>query len=1231
LESDPALGTMLCVEATRLSGTGRDRPVPQAEEALRQVVQRVSGYPVLGERYHIRDLCISPNGRWALGYDLRSWMFDREDPNALPKRVGLSVTASPDGRWAIVYDSKQKVSKLLSMEDEDPEATARVLPKGPTNDNEYTFFIGGEHLVGVAPLDESSKQQVFGVWGIHREAPVEKLYEYEQLGDGKYQAAFSGDASWVAVWNAKPADEVNADPQFSVYLWDLKTLGPTSKPQEIACDGQITDVELSSTARWLRVSSDVTHQLWRLSDSTGEWTEGPEFLASGSMAISPDESWLATTVSRGAVHLHNLTASNRPIVLGGGDSAYRAVEFSADNKWLAATSGHFVTLWSLPHPRQLLHIPGSLKQGKGRVSRSGEHLETWFGHGSQCRTRTWDLGTGVEIGAVRHEKGSTIVKASKVAMSDDGRLRACFVHDDRQWAVVVEDLAKSPDVVLWEDKSTGKSSNDRPYIRDLEFSSDGSSLLVRTSSRSARKPGEIVVYSTSTGEKLCNIPVPANSCSRAHLSPDGDHVLIYQESKLLLHRISDTSSVREREYSAGTVMAVSPNGLVVLTLSSDGTFRLNDLGSETVRGKYALPEEMPAHACKAIFRDDAQRVALGYRHWIVVLRTSDMKVVDRFETTEDDATPLAFLDENRLLVDYGTESVVWEIEPGAPVHCDPKIDVVRFGPHEKPVDLFRFSNDASWLVSAASRELCLWDLTISKPANTRRRLLGHTGEITALRFSADGKWLLTGTGTPIRPGMVSYSYGPFLIQREDGSLDYRAVRRPGDGEMRLWRVEPPEWNGIDTLDHNIRSYCPQKRLGNHHTVHAGRWVVAARGYSHNASGSVPLGIVAWDVTDSKVPKYVLQLHTLAAPDSMRKTLISVQDRRVRDTRACRVSPRGEWVGFAGDGAATLLQIGKQDAKPIKLEVGDAKIELVAFAADDSVFATSGADGLVRVFSLSDNGEIGQPEKYRLPEAIDGGQLTDLKVSYNGKGFLARNRKTLVLYQRMSSSGDVVPATISANEIDDVCFSPDGKWLLTSTFDKEFVVSATIGPDVGKPVGRHRCVSRIPKGGIRFSPDGKQLLVCYDSHLELTVWSEWEALLDSARPGERIDLSPPSGEILRLGSGALRFVSFSPCSRFLATLEKVGDTHTVTRWQLDGKTPESVALWRTKLPLRSVGVSTDGMQVSVAADHNGGWEFFAIDASVERLLEVAIHRAGTPLRLPDRERFEIKPYSQPAKE
>jgi WD40 repeat protein/uncharacterized caspase-like protein len=383
--------------------------------------------------------------------------------------------------------------------------------------------------------------------------------------------------------------------------------------------------------------------------------------------------------------------------------------------------------------------------------------------GDQGMAETWDLASGRELAVVQ----VNYLGGGHVALSPNAKYMVTATLD----AKIVE---------LW-DLTTGKQTlefkGDSDAVQSVAVSPDGRHVVTAISNEQFRlwdisAGGEIRRFG---GRPSSNAPFSAVA-----FSPDGRYVLTAEDHAA---RLWDVGSGRQtmrfaRHTDAIEAVAFSPDGRQVVTTSHDATARLWDPVTGEEQQRFVSLAEVYS---VALSPNGRQMLAGGYGS-VRLFDVLTAKEIRRFHVTRDDDArrrrveipPLSVAfspDGNQILTTSRDMIALWDVDSGT---------LIRTFDEGRPQCVSAvFSPDGQRVLAGGIFDVAahLWDVASGKEI----RRFEHPG-ITAVRFSPDGRWVVTsnadGTLTiwPVDAGkelvsLVSFHDGGWAVADSDGRYD----------------------------------------------------------------------------------------------------------------------------------------------------------------------------------------------------------------------------------------------------------------------------------------------------------------------------------------------------------------------------------------------------------------------------------------------------------------------------
>jgi RNA polymerase sigma factor (sigma-70 family) len=479
------------------------------------------------------------------------------------------------------------------------------------------------------------------------------------------------------------------------------------------------------------------------------------------LAFSGDGKLLAVGGEDNALDLWDATGRKRLRRFGqiGGPATLKQAALAPLNEVVFCPGDKALAVLYLPHNsarHPFLRCLELLEVGTGRSlrkigvpmpSRGGTAFSAdgkavfWISGGGKASLRA------VDSGQVIHEFDDG-TQAHRLAVSPDGRALA---------------VASRESVRMW-DARTGKKG------RALEGSAGKASLAFSRDGRvlvAGGDDGAFQLWNSATGEKLLK-PLSGHEGSVLSVasSPDGKTLATCAGGPVRLWQARTGKEVRRWDIHAvgdvargPTSLAYSPDGKVLATAGLDRTVRFWDAeGKEVRRFSWRRPGA-PVCYSHLQFSPDGKLLATRGSDGATRLWTSAGKEKYTLQeegprpSRENTACALAFSRDGRLLAGpQGPVVRLWNVATGA--------EVRRLRGTVGDVTALAFSPDGKFLASAGTGDVVsLWDVATSRE---RRRLIGRAGPVVrldaegyrhpdslpprfnALAFTPDGQALLAG-------------------------------------------------------------------------------------------------------------------------------------------------------------------------------------------------------------------------------------------------------------------------------------------------------------------------------------------------------------------------------------------------------------------------------------------------------------------------------------------------------
>ena len=506
----------------------------------------------------------------------------------------------------------------------------------------------------------------------------------------------------------------------------LETVMKTGHADAICALGYSRDGRFVVTA-----SNDRTAKLWET--RTGREVQTFKGHSSGvtSVSISADAKFIVTGSSDGSAKLWD-TVTGREVKAFGSSDAYKGsmsfdsyldsvngVSLSPDGKYVVTGTNNGMKLWDVRTGRILRSLSGSMILSVS-FSPDSRYVLT---AGDQSTARLLDVSTGKEV---RIFTSPYNPKPGSKPESDSGYIYAAIFSPDGKYVVTSGYGA----AVMW-DVRTGREirtfQGHSDMIRSVVFSLDGRYLATGSGDKTVK------VWEVATGRKIVSFKEPTHVVKSVGLSPDGKYAVTGNEY----------GTVRFYDVSTGRVIWASGRGdnkVFFVRFSPDGshlavsTKKVSQIWNVN-KGK--MIRTIDTRSCVSTdFSPNGRLIAVADGQTATLYDIDSGKRILNFIGHSGAIRSVAFSSHGSYLVTASEDKTarVWEVATGRLLRS--------LTGHSGAVTSAKFSPDGRYIATGSSDwHSKLWDI---KTGRELAEYINFFGDVYSLDFGPRGVYVITG-------------------------------------------------------------------------------------------------------------------------------------------------------------------------------------------------------------------------------------------------------------------------------------------------------------------------------------------------------------------------------------------------------------------------------------------------------------------------------------------------------
>ncbi len=820
------------------------------------------------------------------------------------------------------------------------------------------------------------------------------------------------------------------------------------------------------------------------------------------------------------------------------------------------------------------------------ISNDGSQFATG---GKDGIARIWDRTTGRVLAAFDHQKYPVLA----VAISPDGKTLATGSEDPTGFIKLWNLESNAPIPIKFKDtsKKTPFDQGHTEGVLSISFSKDGKRLLTSSYDKTARlwdvktgdqlnrywghnwwvwdanfstdeqrivtasQDGTAVIWNTETGEKGAPFTGHQGPVYSAHFSLDADsthvvtsgydrRILLWRPEDIVPYDFSKLVSGKENEPPAyvafeghqESVQSVefTNDGKMLISASHDNTVKLWDIETtkalKTFRGHDSwVQSAMILNDGKWILSasHDAQLKLWNIANYAEIRTLKGRVLAQHVDAILD----VSFSHDGKQLVTASRDktAISWDVSTG-----NPNKEFTEG--HAFLASSAVFLPDGKRLATAAvDNSVRIWDIQ----TGTEHKRFEHTGRSAAIDVSFDSKLLVTGSDEKtVR--IWDIATGELLKELSGHHSEVSAVAISPDkkycvsgdarGHCMLWDVESGK------LLHKLSGHT--RRITALDFLPDGKTVLSASG--DNTVGS-------WDVASGKEN----QAQILKHPDAILSMAIFDQGKQAATSCA--------------DGLVRIWDLASSKVTRT-IQPVNGLINSVSVSQDNKRLLTANVQQrVIQLWALETGAELRIPGKNgQLKPFLDfrtrGGMLWTAIFSPYHNSILTVGGRDARLWNDVTAQQ--VMAFHPHGVVASAAFSPDGKWLVTGSWDNSAKIWNTqTGQAEMKLEQKHNGYVNT----VRYSPDGKRILTSSEDGTS-KIWN--------AESGAMLRSLDQSGT-------HVKSAIFSPDGSQIVT---ASDDKTLVMW--DAETGKKIKTFKGhEWPVHEVAYSHDGKRLISGSEDN----------------------------------------------